>query len=243
MKNKSNLEDQGTCYSKEEFTNTRTYLYKYRYKTVRKMMVGPKVLEVGVGNADLTNWMSGDGSFDIVSIDGSKTVLDSAARKISHPERVKFIHTLFEEFDSDIMFDDILVTNSLEHVDYPVGLLQHMVQFLKTSGRLHITVPNAMSIHRMLGKEMGMLERETSLNSYDIEVGHQRVYTIGRLKFDVYLADLIITSQDGIMLKPLSDSYMSSYNKELMEGLASVGHRLPGLAAEIYFCCRRKIGD
>lgn len=240
MKKKLSLEDlskQGVCYGSEEFSNNRTYLYKYRYEIVRKRMVGPKVLEVGVGSADLTNWLSEDGRFEIVSIDGSQLVLDAAFDKVSHPERVNFVHTFFEEFDSNIMFDDILVTNSLEHVDNPVNLLRHMKKFLNPLGRLHITVPNAMSIHRMLGKEMGMLEYEHSLNCYDIEVGHQRVYVIDLLKKDVYLSGFAVIDQDGIMLKPLPDLQMCTYDEEVMKGLAAMGHRLPELAAEIYFCC------
>lgn len=246
MEKKFSLEDldqQGMCYGSESFTNDRTYIYGYRYQTVRQRMIGPKVLEVGVGNADITNWLSEDGGFEVTSIDGSQSVLDYAVKKISHPERVVFVYTYFEEFNSDIMFDDILITNSLEHVDNPVKLLCYIKKFLKPAGNLHITVPNAMSIHRMLGKEIGMLECEESLNSYDIEVGHQRVYTIELLKEHVSRAGFKVVVHDGIILKPLSDLQMNTlisiYGEKIMGGLFAVGHRLPELAAEIYFCCKR----
>jgi 2-polyprenyl-3-methyl-5-hydroxy-6-metoxy-1,4-benzoquinol methylase len=239
------LNQQGTHYGNESFTNDRTYIYIYRYKTVRQRMTGPKVLEVGIGNADITDWLSKDGRFEVVSIDGSQSVLDYAVKKITYPERVSFVYTYFEEFSSDIMFDDILVTNSLEHVDNPIKLLCYIKKFLKPTGNLHITVPNAMSIHRILGKEMGMLKHEDSLNQYDIEVGHQRVYTINLLKEHVSSAGFKVIDQDGIILKPLSDSQMNTvidtYGEEVMMGLYAVGQRLPGLAAEIYFCCRKII--
>jgi len=245
MKENFSLEDlnrQGVCYSTESFTNNRTYIYAYRYRIVRQRMHGPKVLEVGVGNADMTDWLSKDGSFEIVSIDGSQPVLDYAIKKVSCPSRVTFVYTYFEEFNSDDMFDDILVTNSLEHVDDPIKLLKHLKKFLRPTGNLHITVPNAMSIHRILGKEMGMLEHEDSLNSDDIEVGHQRVYTIQLLKKHISVAGLKIVDHDGVILKPLSDTQMNvlinSYGAEFAEGLFAVGRRLPELAAEIYFCCK-----
>ncbi len=240
--NLKELDQQGTCYSSKAFTNERVYIYWYRYQVVRQRMKGPKVLEVGIGNADETNWLSEDGSFEIVSIDGSQSVLDHAAQKVRYPERVTFIHTYFEEFDSDIMFDDILITHSLEHVDDPVRILLNFKKFLKPEGRLHITVPNAKSIHRMLGKEMGLLEHEESLNSCDIEVGHQRVYTIELLRDHVSCAGLYVIDYDGIILKPLSDSQMNILlNNEIIDGLFAVGHRLPELAAEIYLCCCEKI--
>lgn len=244
MERKFDLEDlnqQGVCYSSKAFANDHAYIYGYRYRVVRQRMVGPKVLEVGVGHAAETNWLSEDGNFEIVSIDGSQLVLDRAAQKIFHPERVIFIHTYFEEFDSDIVFDDILITNSLEHVDDPVEILRHIKKFLKPTGRIHITVPNAMSIHRMLGKEMGMLKNEECLTPSDIKVGHQRVYTMDLLKEHVFDAGLRVVVQDGIILKPLSDLQMivliNTYGKEILEGLFAVGRRLPELAAEIYLCC------
>lgn len=232
------LDQQGKDYSKKTSVNYSVYIYPYRYQVVWERLTGPKILEVGVGHADITNWLSEDPGFEITSIDGSQSVLDHAAEKVSHPERVTFIHTYFEEFESDDMFDDILITNSLEHVDHPTSVLNHVKKFLKPTGRIHITVPNAMSIHRMLGKEMGQLEEETDLNSHDIKVGHQRVYTLGHLKADVFHADLNIIHTDGIILKPFSNLQMNTLlDDKIIQGLFDVGRRLPKLAAEIYLCC------
>jgi ubiquinone/menaquinone biosynthesis C-methylase UbiE len=237
------LDKQGEDYSKSTSVNYSAYIYKYRYRVVRDRMTGPNVLEVGVGHADVTNWLSEDGSFKIVSIDGSKAVLEYAAQKVTHPERVTFVHTYFEEFESDTLFDDILITNSLEHVDDPVGVLKHIQQFLKPTGYIHITVPNAMSIHRMLGKEMGMLENEWSLNSHDIKVGHQRVYTLDLLRMHINKAGLKDVIYDGVILKALSNVQMNdlidTYGEKVIDGLFAVGRRLPELAAELYICCRK----
>jgi len=237
------LNQQGMDYVSDAFTNERAYLYEYRYRMVRERMVGPSVLEVGVGNADITSWLSEDGSFEVVSIDGSAPVLDNAVRKVSCSDRVTFVRTYFEEFDSRQRFDDILVTNSLEHVADPVALLKHMEQFLRPAGSLHITVPNARSLHRMLGAEMGLLVHEEALNEYDIRVGHQRVYTTELLKEHVAAVPFKVADQDGILLKPLADAQMNTlasiYGKEILEGLFALGRRLPHLAAEIYVCCKR----
>lgn len=233
-----NLDQQGADYSKETSVNYSSYIYPYRYQVVRARMTGPKVLEVGVGHADITNWLSEDGKFEITSIDGSQSVLDHAAEKVSHPERVTFIHTYFEEFETDELFDDILITNSLEHVDDPVGVLEHVKKFLKPEGRIHITVPNAVSIHRMLGKAMGMLKEVDSLNSHDVKVGHQRVYNTGLSMEHISDAGLHIIDSDGIILKPFSNLQMNTLlDDKIIQGLFDVGRRLPELAAEIYFCC------
>jgi SAM-dependent methyltransferase len=235
------LDKQGADYRKETSVNYSAYIYPYRYKVVREHMTGPKVLEVGVGHADITNWLSEEENFIITSIDGSKDVLEHAKEKMEYPERVSFVHTYFEDFESNELFDDILITNSLEHVDDPVKVLAHMKKFLKPNGKIHITVPNAMSIHRILGKEMGMLEHEWSLNEHDIKVGHQRVYTFNLLEKHVAASGLKVVAQDGIILKPLSNVQINELmSDKVIEGFFKVGRRLPELAAEIYFCCGKK---
>lgn len=236
------LDEQGQHYSKPAAFNYSQYLYSYRYKVVREHMQGPDVLEVGVGYGDFSSWLSRE-DFRVVSIDGSRTNLERAREK-SVPGRVEFVHCLFEEFGTDERFDDILITNSLEHVDDPVGILEHMKGFLKPSGRIHITVPNAYSVHRQLGVEMGMLEYEWSLNEHDHQVGHQRVYTRELLFEHVKRAGLVVTDCDGIIFKLLSNAQMELLNREygeqMLEGFYALGRRHPDLSAELYLCCTRK---
>ena len=239
------LDKQGEDYSKEKSVNYSAYIYPYRYKIVRKRMSGPKVLELGIGNADVTSLLSGNEGFEITSVDGSQLVLNNATNKVPHPERVTFVHSYFEDFETHGTFDDILMTNILEHVDDPVELIKRIKNYLKPdTGRLHITVPNAMSLHRMLGKEMGMLLDETALNVHDIQVGHQRVYTTKLMSEHINKAGLKIVDKDGVILKALSNvqinALIDTHGQKLVDGLFAVGSRLPEYAAEIYFCCKRR---
>ena len=164
-----------------------------------------------------------------------------AVKKVLYPERVNFIKTYFEDFETDVLFDDILLNNCLEHVDNPVGILLHVKKFLKTKGRIHITVPNAMSLHRILGKEMGLIQNENELNDNDITVGHQRVYDIDKLKKHVVNSGLFVFVSDGVILKPFADLQMKKiidlYGSDVLDGLFKLGHKFSDNAAEIYFCC------
>lgn len=235
------LDEQGQHYSKPTAFNYSHYLYSYRYKVVREHMQGPNVLEVGVGYGDFSSWLSEE-PFQITSIDGSQTNLERARSK-SNSKRIEFKHCLFEEFETDIRFDDILITNSLEHVDDPIGILEHIKKFLKPEGRIHITVPNADSVHRQLGVEMGMLKYEWSLNEHDHQVGHQRVYTKELLFEHVKRSGLSVSDYDGIIFKLLSNAQMEFLNQEfgrdMLEGLYALGRRHPDLSAELYVCCTR----
>lgn len=233
------LDEQGDRYDTPRAFNYSQYLFRYRYRVVREHVAGPDVLEVGVGYGDFSAWLSEE-SFHTLSIDGSRTNLDRARAK-ARSDRIAFEHCLFEQFQTERRFDDILITNSLEHVDDPIAVMSHLKQFLKPGGRVHITVPNALSVHRQLGVEMGMLDYVWSLNEHDHAVGHQRVYTYDLLDEHIRRAGLYVAGVDGVMFKLLSnqqtDGLLKTYGEELMEGLYKLGRRLPHLAAEIYVCC------
>jgi 2-polyprenyl-3-methyl-5-hydroxy-6-metoxy-1,4-benzoquinol methylase len=235
------LDEQGQRYSNPTAFNYSQYLYKYRYKMVREHLRGPQVLEVGVGYGDFSSWLSEE-LFHTLSIDGSQTNLERARSK-SKSGRIEFEHCLFEDFTTERSFDDILITNSLEHVADPISILAHMKRFLADKGRVHITVPNAGSVHRQLGVEMGMLEYEWSLNEHDHQVGHQRVYTKELLFEHVRRAGLKVLVYDGIIFKLLSnvqmDALITQQRGELIEGLYALGRRHPDMAAELYLCCRK----
>jgi hypothetical protein len=100
---------------------------------------------------------------------------------------------------------------------------------------------NAMSAHRQLGVEMGMLECEWNLNEHDHAVGHRRVYTRELLDEHIRRARLTISHADGVMFKLLSnrqtDGLLKAYGEGLMEGLYRLGRRMPDLAAERHLCC------
>jgi len=233
------LDEQGERYETPTAFNYSQYLFQYRYRVVRERVAGPDVLEVGVGYGDFSAWLS-DGPFRTLSIDGSLTNIRRAQAKAGS-DRIAFEHCLFEDFHTERRFDDVLITNSLEHVDDPVAVLARFKRFLKPGGRIHVTVPNAMSVHRQLGVEMGMLAHEWSLNEHDHAVGHRRVYTRELLGEHVRRAGLTIEHADGILFKLLSnrqtDDLLKTYGNELMEGLYRLGRRMPELAAELYLCC------
>ena len=63
------------------------------------------------------------------------------------------------------------------------GVLEHVedeMEFLRTLSRfknLVLTVPNADSFHRYVGRELKVIDTLTDLGEHDFDVGHQRYYT------------------------------------------------------------------
>jgi len=70
-------------------------------------------------------------------------------------------------------------------------------------------VPNADSLHRRIGKSMGMLEEVTDLNDSDHRLGHRRVYTRSLLRQHIEEAGLEIVHFTGVGMKPFSNAQLA----------------------------------
>ena len=68
---------------------------------------------------------------------------------------------------------------------------------------MYVAVPNAKSMNRRLGLELGLIEDIYSLNANDIALGHVRQYCRDTLTATVRQAGYRITHEEGIYLKPL----------------------------------------
>lgn len=134
---------------------------------------------------------------------------------------------LFEQFHPHHPYDVLFGNHVLEHVDDPVEILRLSRRWLRKGGKAMFTVPNATSLHRRIGVEMGLLAKMNTLNEQDIRLGHRRVYTVPELRADVESSGYRITEVQGYMLKVVSNRQMREWPRELMEACFSVSLTLP----------------
>ncbi|KPK72660.1 MAG: hypothetical protein AMJ84_03720 [Acidithiobacillales bacterium SM23_46] len=153
-------------------------------------------------------------------------------------DRVVIHHELFERFEPERQYDDIVMGRMLGHVDDARFVLTKAASWLVPGGRIHIVVPNAGSVHRRIGVAMGMLETIWSQSHNDIAVGQRRVFDAGSLKVLIKLCGLRLTALRGTLLKPFSSAQMESYTQKLLDAFYEIGQQLsPEFTAEIYVCC------
>jgi len=159
------------------------------------------------------------------------TVIEGAASLVKKARcdspNITVIETLFESFDPEKKFDLILALHVLEHVNEPIEILRLMRKWIKPEGEIVILVPNKNSIHRLLAKEMGMIENLDDLSPRDYLVGHQRVYDLKELKKDIDSAGFKVVNEAGFFLKPLPNSMMMEYDHELLIAMNSLSNVFP----------------
>lgn len=197
-------------------------------------LIGRHVLELGCATGELTSLLCPLAlEYDVV--EGSAHNIEVARQRVPH---VRFHHSLWEEFDPSGKYSDVLLVCSLEHVEDPVGVLERARGWLADDGRLHVVVPNADSLHRYVGVEMGILESRTALSESDLRIGHRRVYDVEALIADLHRAGLSVMHWEGIFLKVLSNRQMLGWDWSLIEALHRVGRHFPGHCAELYAVSR-----
>ena len=210
-------------------------LEKYRIKTVLENATGRTILDVGCADGVMAKSLSG--KFSVTGIDGSVRLI-KRAKKIA--PKAKFICTLFEDFETPVKFDNVVLSFILEHVEKPQELLGLSKTWVKKDGRIIILVPNANSLHRMIGKAIGIIDNLAELGTTDITQGHRRIYDLVSLKKEIEKVNLKIVKTGGYFIKPLSEAQMISWSDDLLNAFYEVSRSMPAkYCAEIYAICRK----
>jgi len=214
------------------------FVTKATIELIKENISGKSILNLGLGNGK-TSLIFNELVISQVVVEGSREIL----KKFSFSsEKTKFIESYFENFNTGEKFDVILANHVLEHVNDPVGLMKTKFhEWLKDDGIAFITVPNAKSIHRLIGKQMRMLESEYDLNSSDIKGGHQRVYDSDTLRKQITEANLEVVEIGGYNIKMVSLAQMKDWNQDLLDAIFEVSKQMPPeICANIWVKVRKK---
>ncbi len=209
-------------------------LIEFDLAVILEKLKGERILEMGCSNGVMTRALSNlPVSLDVV--EGSKSYIDYVRKKVN--KNVRFFHSLFEDFTPQGKYDAIIMASVLEHVDHPVKILRKVHSWLVSNGQLHIVVPNAYSIHRLIGVKMGIIKRPTELGQKDIEIGHKRVFTPKSLDRTIEVSGWKILEREGIFVKPLPNDQMETWPEYVLEPLLKIGKHVPEMCVHLYRNC------
>jgi 2-polyprenyl-3-methyl-5-hydroxy-6-metoxy-1,4-benzoquinol methylase len=145
------------------------------------------------------------------------------------------VNSLFEDFEPEGEYDNIILGHVLEHVEDPVEILTRAGQWLSTGGIVFGAVPNAHSLHRQAAVIMGLLDAETDLNDMDRHHGHRRVFNPEEFRRVFTHAGFNIKCFGGYWLKPVSSKQIEdSWTDAMLQAFMQLGERYPDISGEIY---------
>jgi trans-aconitate methyltransferase len=206
------------------------YFKRLQAAALRPWFRGREILELGCATGELSSLLSPESDRYYV-VEGSQRNIDAARSRVP---TATFVHALWEDFEPERTFTDIVACNALEHVDEPIRLLGRARSWLEPGGRLHAVVPNGLSLHRLVGVELGMLCEPLELSEGDRAQGHVRNYTIDLLRGDIRAGGYDVAHWQGIFLKVVSNRQMLGWDWDLIQALDRVGRRFPEHSAELY---------
>ncbi|HRH40434.1 MAG TPA: methyltransferase domain-containing protein [Pyrinomonadaceae bacterium] len=197
------------------------------------------VLSLGIGHRIVSQNISDEFSHNLkrhLILEGAKEIIENYKNTYNPPPQVEIRHTYFEEFQTDELFDAIEAGFVLEHVDDPAIVINHIKQFLKPSGKMYLAVPNARSLHRIIGHEAGMLDNYYKLSIHDLQLGHKRYFDLNSFTKFALDCGLKICNVEGIFLKPVTTDQLNQLNLDprLWKSLLKVGVNFPDICNSIY---------
>jgi 2-polyprenyl-3-methyl-5-hydroxy-6-metoxy-1,4-benzoquinol methylase len=194
-------------------------------RTVASIAGARRVLEMGYGTGLITAELLARG-IPIEILEGSPKLCE-VARERHGPAGLVVHEALFEEFIAPQPYEAVLAMHIAEHVDDPVALFAMVHNWLAPGGSVVVVVPNAESLHRRLAVRMGLQKHLDDLSPRDRLVGHQRVYSLERLRADLAGAGFTAVEEFGYQLKTVPNSMMADWPRELLAALIEISEEIP----------------
>jgi SAM-dependent methyltransferase len=201
----------------------------YPHRIIKRFGHAASLLELGLGHG-YTARIFVNASDRYVVVDGASAVIEQFQQN-TPGFRGQIIETYFEDFTPDVPYDVIIMGFVLEHVDNADLILERYRSFLAPGGKLYVAVPNAKSMNRRLGLELGLIDDIYGLNANDLALGHQRQYCRQTLTSAVMRAGYRVTYEEGIYLKPLPLGVLKTLDdfEENLQAMLKVGVDFPDL--------------
>lgn len=196
------------------------------------------VLSLGIGHRTVSEALMAEMVHSVKRysiLEGSPEIISSFRN--DHPlDSVQLIQTYFEDFETNDQFDAIEMGFVLEHVDDPALILRKFRSFLSPKGSLFVAVPNARSLHRLIGHEAGLLDNLYKLSPQDLELGHKRYFDLQKITKMVLDAGYVIVNTEGLMLKPVTGDQLKKleFKENVIEALFKIGVHYPEISNCIY---------
>jgi len=221
----------------------------YRRKCVLKEIakISPKrLLEVGCGELPL--FLDVKHSVDVLHtvVEPSIEFAQNALLLAGGRKDIRVVKCFIEDFvPHDEVYDMVVASCVLHEVDNPQVFLSSLRQLCAPNTIVHINVPNARSLHRLLAVAMGLIPHE-AMQSDTQQMMQQRstVYSIISLQGELERAGFSVIDSGSMLVKPFTHSQMQKLveigfmTSELLDGFDHLVEYLPELGSEIWVNAR-----
>jgi 2-polyprenyl-3-methyl-5-hydroxy-6-metoxy-1,4-benzoquinol methylase len=218
-------------------------MHSYMLKTFTSFFRSGNLLELGSFQGNFTKRFLPYFN-DITCVEASSEAISIAKKGLG--EKVKIVHSMFEDVELPNKYDNIILTHVLEHIDNPVYVLKRINdEWLSDNGRFFLVCPNANAPSRQIAVKMGLISHNSAVTPAEVEHGHKITYTLDTLERDAKLAGLNVIHRSGIFFKALANFQWDKLlqtdiiSQEYLEGCYQLGQQYPDLCSSIFLLCEK----
>jgi 2-polyprenyl-3-methyl-5-hydroxy-6-metoxy-1,4-benzoquinol methylase len=198
-----------------------------------------RLLSLGIGHQVVSRRLAsllGGAVASYTIVEGSQARIDELRESGALAAGVEVVRGYFEDYEPQTPLDAVEMGFVLEHVEDPALVLRRYAGFLAPGGVVAIAVPNARSLHRLVGQRAGLLEDLYALSEHDVALGHRRYFDRERLGELVARAGLRVLCCEGILLKPLTTGQLKrlGLDERVMRAFCDVARDYPDIANSLY---------
>ena len=197
---------------------------------------GDSVLELGCATGRMTAALVAAGA-TVVGVDHAEAYLDRAEARALVGAR--FVRSDIVAIDLDDRFDHVILANVVHEVADPAGLFATAARHLASGAHLHVSLQNPQSIHRLVGREMGLIAELGEVSDRGRAFATIEVLDAEDLERLAVGAGLVPVHRGGVMLKPLPNDLMATLPDEMLQGFVAAARHLPDHASMNYLVSQR----
>ncbi|NJO68905.1 MAG: hypothetical protein HC830_06115 [Bacteroidetes bacterium] len=133
-----------------------------------------------------------------------------------------------------------MVSGLLHEVIAPFKIMESIYKLCSAKTIIHVNVPNAYSLHRLIAKEAGLIKSLYELSPTQKRLQQNHTFDFNSLKDLCDKAGFECMEQGSILIKPFTHLQMEQLidfkiiGTEVLEGLYKLANQLPEFGSEIY---------
>lgn len=201
-----------------------------------------RILEIGCGLEPLFKYIDNNEYERYVIVEPSVEFYNNACLISNENDKVFCINQCFryEECLKKERFDYIICSSLLHEIEDPSTLLKDIASICYRETIVHINVPNANSFHRLLAKEIGLIDDVHDLSERNLQYQQHNVFDLTSLKHLVENTGFIVLESGSYFVKPFTHEQMYQMLKEqiinesVLDGLYEMGKYFTDYGSEIY---------
>lgn len=217
---------------------------RYRKKLLLELLhsVQPKrVLEVGCGWETIAKHWSGFEQFTIVE-PGAQFAAKARA-DVQAISGVTVVEQFLEEAVDQLQqqsYDLILLSSLLHEVPDPAAVLRSAKTLCHAATVVHVNVPNARSMHRLLAVEMGLIPDVYTASALQQSFKQPRIFDMAQLQALAAGVGFKVQASGSFLIKPFTHGQMMSLvnngllTGQMLDGLWGLTKHFPEAGSEIY---------